>query len=74
MIVGSISENLDGEKRVAITPDVVKKYKSLGLDIYLSKNYAAHLGISDDSYALEGAVIVNTDKEIITNTFHGFSY
>ena len=67
MIVGSISENLDLEKRVAITPDVVKKYKSLGLDIHLSKNYAAHLGISDDSYESEGAVIVNTDKEIITN-------
>ena len=67
MIVGSISENLDLEKRVAITPDVIKKYKLLGLDIHLSKNYAAHLGISDDSYISEGAVIINTDKEIITN-------
>ena len=65
MIVGSISENLDLEKRVAITPDVINKYKSLGLNIHLSKNYATHLGISDDIYTSEGAVIFNTDKEII---------
>ena len=47
MIIGSISENLDLEQRVAITPDIVKKYKSLGLQVYLSKDYATHLGISD---------------------------
>ena len=40
MIVGSLSENLDFEKRVAITPEVVKKYKSIGLDVHLGKNYA----------------------------------
>ena len=28
MIVGSISENIKIEKRVAITPDIVKKYSS----------------------------------------------
>ena len=37
MIVGSILENTSLEKRVAITPDTVKKYKSLGIDINLSK-------------------------------------
>ena len=40
MKIGSISENLDIERRVAITPDVIKKYKSLGLEVYISKNYA----------------------------------
>ena len=30
MKIGSVSENRDLEKRVAITPDVIKKYKSLG--------------------------------------------
>ena len=38
------------EKRIAITPDIVKKYISLGFDIFLSKNYGLHLGISDKEY------------------------
>ena len=54
MIIGSISENLKLEKRVAITPDIVKKYKSLGLDVNLCKDYALHLGISDKEYINEG--------------------
>ena len=68
MIVGSILENTSLEKRVAITPDIVKKYKSLGIDINLSKNYASHLGISDKVYQKEGATIFNTDREVIENS------
>ncbi len=65
MIIGSISENINIEKRVAITPDVVKKYLSLGTKINLSKNYAVHLGISDNEYISEGASILSTDEEVI---------
>ena len=50
MIIGSISENLNQEKRVAITPDVIKKYKSLGFKVCLCKDYASHLGINDKEY------------------------
>ena len=67
MIIGSISENIDYEKRVAITPDVVKKYKSLGLEVHLSKNYAVHLGIDDNNYISEGASIFSTE-EILLNS------
>ena len=66
MIVGSISENKNIEQRVAITPDIVKKYKSLGLEVYLSKDYAIHLGISDKDYEEEGAIISKND-EVISN-------
>ncbi|OCW83298.1 NAD(P) transhydrogenase subunit alpha [Pelagibacteraceae bacterium GOM-A4] len=62
MIIGSISENIKLEKRVAITPDLIKKYKSLGLDIYLSKDYASHLGVNDNLYEIEGASILNSDE------------
>ena len=58
MIIGSISENIKLEKRVAITPDIVKKYKSLGLEVHLSKDYAIHLGISDKEYIEGGASIL----------------
>ena len=67
MIIGSLSENVKTEKRVAITPDVIKKYISLGLNVHLSKNYALHLGISDDLYTAEGASIL-TNEEIISNS------
>ena len=65
MIIGSISENLNYEKRVAITPDVIKKYKSLGINIYLSKDYATHIGIDDNEYEAEGASILTTDDVIL---------
>ena len=44
MKIGSISENQNIEKRIAITPDIVKKYISLGLKIFLKENYGSHLG------------------------------
>ena len=68
MIIGSISENKKFENRVAITPDVVKKYKSLGLDVNLSKNYALHLGISDKEYEIEGASILSDDISVINES------
>ena len=68
MIIGSVSENLDFEKRVAITPEVVKKYKSIGLDVHLSKNYAIHLGITDKEYEQEGANIFSNNDQIISNS------
>tara|TARA_B100000989_G_scaffold297636_1_gene284062 strand:- start:504 stop:1592 length:1089 start_codon:yes stop_codon:yes gene_type:complete len=68
MIVGSASENIEIEKRVAITPDVVKKYNSLGIKINITKNYATHLGISDEEFKIEGANILNNDDEVILNS------
>ena len=67
MIIGSISENKDNEQRVALTPDIIKKYKSLGLDVYLSKDYALHLGISDKEFESEGAKILSVD-EVLANS------
>ncbi len=67
MIIGSISENLGFEKRVSITPEIIKKYKSLGLEIHLSKNYAEHLGISDKEYESHGANILPKDEVILNS-------
>ena len=64
MIIGSISEDINIEKRVAITPDVVKKYKSLDLEVYLSKDYAKHIGISDNEYEKEGAFFFSNNEII----------
>ena len=68
MIIGSISENINTEKRVAITPDIIKKYRSLGLEVNLSRNYALHLGITDKEYVEQGANIINNDDELISSS------
>ena len=67
MIIASISENLSIEKRIAITPEIAKKYISLGLEVVLPENYADHLGIKDKEYLKYGVKIFKNDKEAINN-------
>jgi len=68
MIVGSILENQEVEKRIAITPEIVKKYSSLGIEIYLKENYGSHLGIKDKEYLDMGVKISKSDDEILDNS------
>ena len=68
MKIGSILEKKEFEKRVAITPEVVKKYLSLGIEIFLSKNYGTHLGISDQEYLDQGVKISEDEDEILRST------
>ncbi len=68
MKVGSISENKALEKRIAITPEIVKKYISLGFEISLSENYGIHLGIKDKEYLDLGVKILNDENEILFNS------
>ena len=39
MKIASILENQKIEKRIAITPEIAKKYISLGLGVSLAENY-----------------------------------
>ncbi len=68
MKIGSILENQKIEKRIAITPEIAKKYISLGFDVQLSKDYGIHLGITDDEYKKIGVNFSNDDKEIINHS------
>ena len=67
MRIGSIKENRDFEKRIAITPEIVKKYLSLGFEVSLSQNYGSHLGISDRVYSNLGVKFFNDDKDILNS-------
>ena len=67
MRIVSVSEDKKNEKRIAITPDLAKKYIDLGLELSLQENYGAHLGISDDTFKSLGVKIIKDDKEIIGN-------
>ena len=62
--IGSVKEDLNTEKRVAITPETVKKFKILGFSINLEKKYAEHLGIGDDEYEKNGATISASKQEV----------
>ena len=68
MKIGSISENKNIEKRIAITPEIVKKYLSLGLEVYLIENYGSHLGIKDEKYIQMGAKIIKSESEILNSS------
>jgi NAD(P) transhydrogenase subunit alpha len=65
MNLSSISENQDKEKRVAITPEIAKKYIGLDFNLSLPNNYGSHLGFSDDHYKNLGVNIVENEQEII---------
>ena len=65
MRIVSVSENKDIEKRVAVTPEIAKKYIALGFEVLISKNYGAHLGFNDSSYQNQGVVLEENEKDII---------
>ena len=68
MRIGSILENQNIEKRIAITPDLVKKYISIGFEVCLVKNYGFHLGIKDDQFKDLGVKILNDESEILNSS------
>ena len=65
MKIASISENQKIEKRIAITPEIAKKYISLGIEVSLPENYASHLGFKNEEYIEFGATILKDEYEII---------
>ena len=65
MKIVSLSENKDVEKRVAITPEIAKKYISSGFEVFLPKDYAFHLGFNDEEYKSQGAKILENEKDIL---------
>ena len=66
MILSSISENKLIEKRIAITPEIAKKYINLGFNLYLPNNYGNHLGFADEDYKILGVNFLDDEKELIT--------
>tara|TARA_B100001564_G_scaffold56132_1_gene42916 strand:+ start:254 stop:1342 length:1089 start_codon:yes stop_codon:yes gene_type:complete len=68
MRIGSILENQDNERRIAITPDIVKKYISLGFDVSIIENYGSHLGIKDQEFIDLGAEILKDENQVLSKS------
>ena len=62
MIIGSISENKEFEKRISITPEIAKKYISNGFEVIIESNMASHLGIEDEDFVKEGCKIESREN------------
>ena len=66
MNLASISENKNFEKRVAITPEIAKKYISLGFNLSLPNDYGVHLGFKDNEYKELGVEISTNEIETLS--------
>jgi H+-translocating NAD(P) transhydrogenase subunit alpha len=66
MRIVSVSEDHQIEKRIAVTPEIAKKYIDLGFEIFLSENYGEHLGFMDSKYKELGVKTYKDTKEIIS--------
>ena len=65
MKIGSIIENLSFERRVAITPEIAKKFIANGFEIFIQKNYAQHLGFDDQDYEKVNVKVLDDEKSVI---------
>ena len=68
MIVGSTKEDLTLEKRVSLTPETAKNIIGLGLQVYIEKDYASHLGIQDNEYQKVGVEIKASQNEVLNSS------
>ena len=63
----SIPENKTIEKRVAITPEIAKKYINLDFELSLPNNYGAHLGFNDEDYKSLGVKLTDNEQDLVKN-------
>ena len=68
MKIGSIREDLTLERRVALTPEIGKKFINEGFEINLQKNYATHLGFEDKEYESLNVKFYETEEEVLKNS------
>ena len=68
MIVGSIKENTELEKRISLTPESARNIIGLGLKVCVEKGYALHLGIDDNEYKNIGVELKTSSKEVLNTS------
>ncbi len=68
MRVGVPKESAENERRVAATPESVKKLAALGFEVAIESAAGIAAGITDEAYAKEGAVIVASREELFASS------
>ena len=67
MQIGIIKERRLDEKRVAATPDTVKKFIAMGLQVNIEKEAGITAAITDDEYREAGANIFDDASKVLEN-------
>jgi len=57
--IAIVREQADGERRVAATPETVKKFGALGADVAIEAGAGLHASIADADYAAAGATVAD---------------
>lgn len=65
MIIAALNESSSNETRVAITPNAVKHYLKLGLEVVCEKSAGLASGFNDDSYRAAGATIESNRESLL---------
>lgn len=66
MIIGIPKEIMKGERRVAATPDTVKKLVSDGVQVLVEKGAGEGSFFLDDAYILAGAILKDNPKDLFS--------
>ncbi|WP_044185595.1 Re/Si-specific NAD(P)(+) transhydrogenase subunit alpha [Hyalangium minutum] len=62
--IGVPREILPGERRVAATPESIRKLRELGFEVQVEKGAGADSGISDEAYVAAGASLADTPEAL----------
>lgn len=65
MKIGVISADSASEKRVALTPDAVKKLRKLGFEVVIQSGAGQAAYYADELYQAAGADIANSSTEVV---------
>lgn len=68
MKIGVISADSASEKRVALTPDAVKKLRKLGFEVVIQSGAGQAAYYADELYQAAGADIASSRTEVITQS------
>lgn len=63
--IAILKETEKTETRVACVPDIVKKYKSLNIDVCVTSNAGTPASYTDQAYKDAGATIANTNEDAV---------
>lgn len=65
MKIAILKDKAAYEKRVAATPETVKKYKTLGFDVTIEKSAGENASITDEQYQAAGATLAESAKDAL---------
>ena len=67
MQISALKENFNNENRVALTPDTIKLFQRLGLEVLIEEGAGNNSGYPNDLYEANGAKIASRDQCLKAN-------